>query len=230
MARIRRVPDPPVTFAMCPPTRDPKTLEAVAAIARAAGEVLRARENETQRRTSAMVDAASQAGLFSPEPPSEKQVAAAAALDALVAPKVARLRARSGKAPRTSRGSIERAREEAVAMAADADWSSARGTHLVALYEKLHEAVYGVLPAELDGKNWALASAAAGRLVEKDFGGDPSKAVAFMRWAWRREQGRERWRRENGRDGSRIGWRLQFGGSMLTEYRISVARNPGGAK
>lgn len=126
--------------------------------------------------------------------------------------------------PRRSKDQIARARAQMEAMAQSGDWGDASGTHLVALYAWLHAQVYGVENAELDGKQWGLAALAAGRMVSNHFAGDWGAAVVFMRWAWKREQGRETWRRENGKPGGRIGWRLQFGGSLVTDYRVDAAR------
>ncbi len=105
------------------------------------------------------------------------------------------------------------------------EWAAAKPGVLVALYAKLHAHVYGVLPAELDSpREWLQACRAAGLLVKRDFGGDAARAVDFMAWCWDREEGRERWRREHGRDGGRIGWRLQFSRSLLSDWRVDQAR------
>lgn len=105
-------------------------------------------------------------------------------------------------------------------------WDVAEPRHLVALYAWCHEQVYGVAPAELVGYAWAGAVSAALALVRNEFRGDVPSAVDFLRWVWARERERESWRRRNRPDGggSRIGWRLQFGRAMLTDYRIYLAR------
>lgn len=97
--------------------------------------------------------------------------------------------------------------------------------HLVALYAKLHESVYGARPEELvDGKSFFAATSAAEKLVRVDFAGDMDAALDFLRWAWRREQRREPTRREQG-GGSRIGWRFQFAARvLLTDYRVDLGR------
>lgn len=104
-------------------------------------------------------------------------------------------------------------------------WEGAPAGALVALYCRFHERVYGQHPVEMDSpKEWFVASAAAGRLIKQDFDDDVVRCVAFMLWCWRREEGREKWRREQGREGGRIGWRLQFGKVMLSDWRVDQAR------
>lgn len=160
---------------------------------------------------------------FSPgEPPSAAQRTAAASLEAMVASKMDR-RARP-RSFRASKPQIERAREGMERMTASGDWSEAVGAHLVALYEWLFLQVYGVATAELDPKNRAIASAMAGRFVHEHFADDYGAAVMFMKWTWKREQGREQWARENGKERGRVGWRLQWSGSIVTDYRVDCAR------
>ena len=160
--------------------------------------------------------------LFPPsEPPSAAQQRAADDLARLVAPKLER----RSRPPRASRDQVARAREQMDAFAAAGDWSQASGTHLVALYEWAHKAVYEVDPL-LDAKTWALAAAAANRMVAEHFEGDYGKAVVFLHWVWRREGETEKWRRENGRDGRVIGWRLQFAhGALITDYKVAAKRS-----
>jgi hypothetical protein len=158
-------------------------------------------------------------------PPTEQQSQAAASVAKLVAGRL-----EAAKKPKTfrgaSKGSVERAREQMNSMAERGEWDDASGTHLVALYEWLHEKVYGVATAELDARTWAVASQMAGRMVEQQFDNDFGKAVVFMRWVWRREHEREAWRRENGKQGARIGWRLMWNGSLVTDYKVDCARRP----
>jgi hypothetical protein len=164
--------------------------------------------------------------LPAPPPSSAKQLRAAESMASFAAPAVERLerrRAFRGK----SRTGIERAREQMNAMCESGEWGQATGDHLVALYEWLHEQVYGVATAELDGKNWSAAAAMANRMTKEYFGGDYGRAMLFMKWAWNRERFREEQRRARGQSGSRIGWRLQFSGALVTDHRVDVARTGG---
>lgn len=105
-------------------------------------------------------------------------------------------------------------------------WDAAQPGHLVALYCWCHEHVYGAPPGELQqGSTWWLAQQAARRQVQQEFREDVVAAVDFVRWVWQREKGREAKRRRDGTGGDfRIGWRLQFGPTLLTDYRVELAR------
>src|SRR5215472_16345885 len=108
------------------------------------------------------------------------------------------------------------------------DWSGTRATHLVALYAILHETVYGVEAADLGPRERAKAALMAGTLVQKRFGGDHARAVAFLSWVWERVEDREEWRIANGRQGGRIGWPLQFSSRLVPDYELWLARSRGG--
>lgn len=151
-----------------------------------------------------------------------------------------------GAKPKKRRGfalapaAIAQATAEAEQMAKSGDWDAARGVHLVALYAQMHRLVYGVAAEELDGAGrgtaavkkaqleWAVASKAAQAFCAEQFGADFGDAVEFVRWAWKREQWREKKRRENPGDDFRIGWRYQFGAKLATDYRLAVARQASG--
>lgn len=105
------------------------------------------------------------------------------------------------------------------------DWSGATAAHLVALYERMHEKCYGVAPAELGPTGCYDARNLAAGMMRREFSNDPTEMVQYMRWAWEREMEREEWRRKNGRDGGRVGVRLMFGGALLTDYRLHLARS-----
>lgn len=105
------------------------------------------------------------------------------------------------------------------------DWSGATARHLVALYDIMHAEVYGVACAELGPAERYNATMMAANLTKREFSGDYTKAVEFMRWAWAREAETEKWRRDHGKTHARrIGARLMFGGSLLTDYRVFLAR------
>ena len=126
---------------------------------------------------------------------------------------------------RVSKGGVDKARARVREMAETGDWSEATGTHFVAFYEWLHLTVYGVEASELAMVGeWARAAAAAARMLDTHFGGDATVMTLFVRWTWNRESDTEKWRRENKKPGGRIGWRLQFSGAKLTDYKLDVAR------
>jgi hypothetical protein len=124
-------------------------------------------------------------------------------------------------------GAWEKACNEARAMMRSADWNEATPRHFVAAYAMLHERVYGAAPGELTPTVRLQAAGAAGRMLKQEFDGDNAQMAAFLHWTWMREKGREDWRRANRREGGRIGWRLQFNGSLLTDYRVDKARKAG---
>lgn len=99
-------------------------------------------------------------------------------------------------------------------------WSDTPPAEFVALYAQMHNRVYGVYPLELDSINCGLAAKAARKMLVDDFDNDPFAMVQFIMWTWAREDQREKQRRTRGEDSNfRIGWRLAFGASFLTDWR-----------
>lgn len=127
--------------------------------------------------------------------------------------------------PETSKAARGRYAEEAERMRLEGDWAGLRAGHAVALYVALHERTYGVRPTELDhGREFAVAAFAVGRLLRGEFDGDVGRFLNYFGWAWHREGEREAWRRENGREGGRMGWRLCFSASLVSEHRVALER------
>ena len=144
---------------------------------------------------------------------------------AMVGAVSARIERRKAK-PKTIAGAVfDRTVSELEAMIATQNWEGVTAKHLVALYEKMHTKCYGVAPAELGPQARYNAMMMAATLTKREFGGDYQRTMEFMRWAWTREIKTEKWRRQNGReDGRRIGVRLMFGGGLVTDYRLALAR------
>lgn len=135
----------------------------------------------------------------------------------------------AAKAPKKTKGlrsagrsDVAQAMGEADAMRRENDWGAARARHFVALYALLHRHVYGVEPGELTGRTWTAACLAASRLHGREFGGDGAKLVSFMAWAWKREK---RAAARGGEDRRRLGWRLQFSSTLVTDWRVEMARS-----
>jgi hypothetical protein len=126
--------------------------------------------------------------------------------------------------------SMARASREMSRMVASGDWTGAVGKHFVALLAFLHLRIYGIECADLGPTERMHASGAATRMLEREFGGDANAMAEFVRWCWQREQRTEKWRRENRRSGRRLSWRLQFGGQLLTDFRIDRARTRVGSR
>lgn len=120
---------------------------------------------------------------------------------------------------------IEEVRRQAEEMRLKDDYSRATAQHLVMLWAWCHEATYGVAPA-MSGKDWQLASFAAGRLVQLEFDGKPERAVALLRWTWKKEAERLKWLKENGRTVNPVGWRLQFSAQQVVRWRANGGAKP----
>lgn len=163
-----------------------------------------------------------------PSPTSSKtqpKEGPSAAMQALLGEVQAKADRRKSRAKTIAASQFGRARVEVEEMIESDDWSGATARHLVALYDVMHTEVYGVEPSELGPAERYNAAMMAGNLTKREFSGDFTQAVEFMRWAWAREADNEKWRRENGRTNARrIGARLMFGGSLLTDYRVYLAR------
>lgn len=146
-------------------------------------------------------------------PPPKPTTAVATDVEDFVAPETP---ARSRTLPRRQ---FERLLSETNALKEQQAWQSLTPKHFVALYCLLHRHVYGVVPEEVrDG--YRLAVGAANRMLRNEFNGDQHAMVEFVRWVWQREQRRAKQREHD----YRMGWRLQFGRPLLTDYRVARAR------
>lgn len=124
-----------------------------------------------------------------------------------------------------SKASFDRAMTDVSDLMASGDWSKAKPIHVFALYCHLHEHVYGVPPGETGSADRTRACFQVANLIRSQFDGKISEMVDFVRWAWQREESRESWRRENGRlSGFRLGSRLLFSGTMVSDYRVQMKR------
>jgi hypothetical protein len=135
---------------------------------------------------------------------------------------------RAARSKSIGRNGWEKAAEEAAERIRSGEWEGARALVYVAAYAALHERIYGVEPSELSPKERVYAAGAAGRMLVDEFDGDEGAMADFLRWTWRREKDREDYRRKTKSESSfRIGWRLQFGGSILADYRVAARRRAG---
>jgi hypothetical protein len=100
-------------------------------------------------------------------------------------------------------------------------WSEFTPKHFVGLYCLLHQHVYKVVPDEVRDQ-FRPAVGASMRMLKHEFSGEQLSMVDFMRWTWRREEYKDS---QRDRDSDfRIGWRLQFGRPLLSDYRVAQAR------
>jgi hypothetical protein len=150
----------------------------------------------------------------------ERREAAASFVRAVVPKRLKKAKRRPSLPPRS------RLMCDVVLMLKSGDWPSATPAHLVELYDWCHEKVYGVASPELNMPDERLGACSAARsLLTKEFGGDSTAAVAFLRWAWAREEGREKWARQNQKERGRLAWRTLFSGrGVLGDYRVAAAR------
>lgn len=102
------------------------------------------------------------------------------------------------------------------------DFAGMKPKHLLALYYVMHGVVYKVSPDEVL-KQYQNALLTIGRFVKAEFDGDVARVVEFIRWTWKREKKREA-RRKDDPDPFRIGWKYQFGYSLLTDYRRHLSK------
>lgn len=119
---------------------------------------------------------------------------------------------------------MARVRVEVSEMMRSGEWGAATARHFVDMYLQLHAKVYGAEPTTTS-QDRVRAALLAGMMLRKHFGGDPQRMAAYVRWTWMREHHREQKRRGvEDADGFRLGWRLQFGGGLLDDYRVAEAR------
>lgn len=126
--------------------------------------------------------------------------------------------------------SAEVAEADAKRRAQTGEWEDARPSTIVGLYAVCHRMVYGVAPIEFeDNAEFASATRSASALLTSQFAGDAVAMAAFVRWAWKREQGRAKWAREQGRDLNRMVWRFVFTRSKVGDYRVDLSNHRGRA-
>jgi predicted P-loop ATPase len=104
---------------------------------------------------------------------------------------------------------------ETSVMMKSGEWDEAEPEHFVCAYEQLYCHVYRV-PCTIPASERTKARKAAGALLDRF--DDPNEMAGYLRWTW--GQGR----RSKGRP---IGWRLQFGGQVLDEYRVWYVETQG---
>jgi hypothetical protein len=85
--------------------------------------------------------------------------------------------------------------------------------------------IYRVAPEELQNKgSFAMASKAASSLVHASFDDDFAAAAGFVKWTWERQKSRHNWSLQQGREPNRLGWRLQFSPSLVTDWRVATSK------
>lgn len=129
---------------------------------------------------------------------------------------------KKSKGPRACARQHELARAAAEELIRSKEWQRADGQAIVGLYSLLHTRVYGVLPDELDGPDYLAAVQAAKRMCEQL---TPRGAYELLHWTWRAEEAKAQRAIYDGQERARIGWRLQFHASKVTDFKVSRARS-----
>lgn len=128
---------------------------------------------------------------------------------------------KQSKGPRACVRQHAAARELANSFIQSKTWASAPPAAIIGLYSLLHTRVYGVMPAELDGPDYMPAVQAAKRACNEL---TTLGTYELLRWTWRDEEQRDKKRRESNAPSTRIGWRLQFHASKITDFRVHQTR------
>jgi hypothetical protein len=116
-------------------------------------------------------------------------------------------------------GEHERATHDAKVRAESGEWDGAKASTILGLYSMCHKIAYGCSPGELDDKvAFTNATRHVQRMMQDHFGGEASRMVGFVKWVWAREKVRV----DAGRASTRLGWRLQFSSSILTDYKAAA--------
>jgi hypothetical protein len=122
-------------------------------------------------------------------------------------------------------------RDQVAEMRHTDDWSQARASHMLGLYEWMHEQVYGVLPAELTGKGKPVADermkaiGAIVRMLANEFDGSITGMVDYIRWISRRELRTEKWAKESNVQRGRLSWYKVFGlRSLYSDFLVDRKR------
>lgn len=121
---------------------------------------------------------------------------------------------------------FNRARAETSEMMASGEWEGCASRHLLALYDLMHKQVYGV-EVTTTGHERHNAVLRLGGFIKREFAGDHQASIDYFRWVWTREIQYAKWCRETNKlDARRMTIPLCTSGSMITDYRLMLARQP----
>jgi hypothetical protein len=116
---------------------------------------------------------------------------------------------------------LEKEMREAKLRAGTGNWEGVKGGTLIGLYALCHQAVYEVLPEELKEKaTFTEASRRASIFLRRNFGGDVSQMVLFIKWCWAREKKREEYAKAKNFDRNRLTWQKQLMTYLITDYNL----------
>lgn len=134
------------------------------------------------------------------------------------------------KKPRSSssekgKRALRLAMQNAKIRASEGDWDDANPRDFVGLFAVCHSLVYGVEPLELQEQTeLKKATRIARKCLENHFADDHAEFVEFIKWAWKRQEGKIAWAHRNGREISRLNIYIQFSTGFVTDFRASALR------
>lgn len=106
------------------------------------------------------------------------------------------------------------------------DWEDAKPRDFVGLFALCHEIVYGIEPIELATKTELMkATRVAKKCLSNFFDDDAEEFVEFIKWVWKRQEGKEAWALREGKNLSRLNVFAQFSPQKVSDYRIEIVRS-----
>lgn len=132
--------------------------------------------------------------------------------------------------PRTSaqkgRDTLARLIANAKIRSRDGEWDDAKPRDFVGLFALCHQIVYGIEPIELATKTELMkATRVAKKCLSNFFDDDPHELVEFIKWVWKRQEGKEAWALREGKNLSRLNVFAQFSPQKVSDYRIEIVRS-----
>lgn len=112
---------------------------------------------------------------------------------------------------RALREACDGARLRRARRGADDAWKDATPAELVGLYVVMHQEVYDVAPEELE-QDFLAARSSAERCAKDLEGAERVAAMLFWKWAKEKKRGSRE---------SRLGWRIMFSKSMVTDFQVA---------
>ena len=125
-----------------------------------------------------------------------------------------------GTRGRSKLSDVEVAKKNAQRRANTGEWDGAGSAIIVGVYAMFHEIVYGEMPLELEQKPEFRRALGMAKALLGAFDDDAGAVVAFMKWSWKRQEGKIEWAKREGRDLSRFSYRFAMSMACVTDYRV----------
>ena len=151
-----------------------------------------------------------------------RKVAPPTAFDEGIASRVKRLETGKVMKPRAAR-TRERAQEEMRELWRDGRVSELLPVHLVEVFAIGHRRLYKIDSTDLDSPSERVkAIGAAKRFVEREFAGNVTKVVEFIKWSWKNAAERAAWADRKGIQLNRMNWQIQFSSKLVVDWRVAI--------